>query len=113
MRKPRPRKKASFLLERMEVDRLPDHVLLFAATNHEEMLDRAVSRHFDYCCHLPAPDRALQKAWLDLFASRHPKIPVADLVCLEPLEGLSFSLLEQAALKACRKHVLLAESKTT
>jgi SpoVK/Ycf46/Vps4 family AAA+-type ATPase len=44
----------SFLL--MQIDRLPSYVVTVAATNHAELLDRAVWRRFQLRIEMPAPD---------------------------------------------------------
>ncbi|KQW78919.1 AAA family ATPase [Devosia sp. Root413D1] len=44
----------SFLL--MQIDQLPSYVVTVAATNHHELLDRAVWRRFQLRLSLPAPD---------------------------------------------------------
>lgn len=46
----------SFLL--MQIDQLPSYVIVVAATNHAELLDRAVWRRFQLRIDMPAPDTA-------------------------------------------------------
>jgi len=46
----------SFLL--MQIDQLPSYVIAVAATNHAELLDRAVWRRFQLRIDMPAPDTA-------------------------------------------------------
>jgi MoxR-like ATPase len=46
----------SFLL--MQIDQLPSYVIAVAATNHAELLDRAVWRRFQLRIDMPAPDIA-------------------------------------------------------
>jgi AAA+ superfamily predicted ATPase len=46
----------SFLL--MQIDQLPSYVIAVAATNHAELLDRAVWRRFQLRVEMPAPDTA-------------------------------------------------------
>ena len=46
----------SFLL--MQIDQLPSYVIAVAATNHAELLDRAVWRRFQLRIEMPAPDLA-------------------------------------------------------
>jgi SpoVK/Ycf46/Vps4 family AAA+-type ATPase len=46
----------SFLL--MQIDQLPSYVIVVAATNHAELLDRAVWRRFQLRIDMPAPDLA-------------------------------------------------------
>src|SRR5260370_12429021 len=47
----------SFLL--MQIDQLPSYVIIVAATNHAELLDRAVWRRFQLRIYIPPPDVAL------------------------------------------------------
>ena len=39
----------------MQIDDLPSYAVVIAATNHSELLDRAVWRRFQLRIHLPAP----------------------------------------------------------
>lgn len=92
----------------LEIDRLPDEVVLVGATNHDEMLDRAVVRRFEHHWELPAPSGDSLDAWLERFAERHPAVPVmahkADL--LDDKEGWSFSDIERSTLAWCRRWVV-------
>lgn len=90
----------------MEIDRLPDHVILIGATNHEEMLDRAVVRRFDFHWNLPAPDEEMTSRWLQRFADRHPGIPVlAEMPVLMP-SGKSISDIEREVKRWCRRWIV-------
>jgi len=92
----------------LEIDRLPDEVVLIGATNHSEMLDRAVVRRFEHHWELPAPSSNSLDVWLERFAVRHPTIPVqehkADL--LSDKDGWSFSDIERSTLAWCRRWVV-------
>jgi SpoVK/Ycf46/Vps4 family AAA+-type ATPase len=57
----------------LEVDRLPSYVILVAATNHPDLLDRAVWRRFQIRVNLPLPDRREMARWFELLASRFPQ----------------------------------------
>jgi len=63
----------SFLL--MQLDQLPSYVVVIAATNHAELLDRAVWRRFQIRLALPAPDRKLIEVFLDRIISSWPEFP--------------------------------------
>lgn len=52
----------SFLL--MQIDQLPSYVLTIAATNHAELLDRAVWRRFELRLDMPAPDHPARVAFI-------------------------------------------------
>lgn len=58
----------SFLL--MQIDQLPSYVVTVAATNHVELLDKAVWRRFQLRLLLPAPAKGI----LAEFIARHTKL---------------------------------------
>lgn len=57
----------SFLL--MQLDQLPSYVIVIAASNHAELLDRAVWRRFQLRLPFPAPDRKQIEVFLDRIIS--------------------------------------------
>lgn len=63
----------SFLL--MQLDQLPSYVVVVAATNHAELLDRAVWRRFQMRLSFPAPDRQNLEVFLDRIISEWPEKP--------------------------------------
>ncbi|WP_322311330.1 ATP-binding protein [Parvibaculum sp.] len=63
----------SFLL--MQLDQLPSYVIVIAATNHAELLDRAVWRRFQLRLGFPAPDRKQIEMLLDRIMSQWPDQP--------------------------------------
>jgi len=63
----------SFLL--MQLDQLPSYVLVLAATNHAELLDRAVWRRFQMRLLFPAPDRRSIEVLLERTVARWPDKP--------------------------------------
>ena len=63
----------SFLL--MQLDQLPSYVVIIAATNHGELLDRAVWRRFQLRLAFPAPSRAQVQVFLDRVISSWPTQP--------------------------------------
>ncbi|GAJ95587.1 putative ATPase [Rhizobium rhizogenes NBRC 13257] len=65
----------SFLL--MQLDQLPSYVVVIAATNHAELLDRAVWRRFQMRLAFPAPDRQRIGVFLDHIISQWPDAPKA------------------------------------
>jgi SpoVK/Ycf46/Vps4 family AAA+-type ATPase len=65
----------SFLL--MQLDQLPSYVVVIAATNHSELLDRAVWRRFQMRLSFPAPDRQRIEGFLDTIISQWPDLPKA------------------------------------
>jgi SpoVK/Ycf46/Vps4 family AAA+-type ATPase len=91
----------------LQVDALPSYVIVVTASNHPELLDRAVWRRFQLRLHLPSPTSALAEEWFRRFQRRFG----VDL-CVNPeilstrLKGLSFSELEQFSLDVQRRYVL-------
>src|SRR5262249_50918218 len=49
----------------LQIDDLPSHVVVVTATNHPELLDRAVWRRFQLRFELPAPNRAQIEAYFE------------------------------------------------
>lgn len=95
----------------MEIDRLPDHVVLVGATNHAEMLDRAVVRRFDLHWALPSPDQAMVQRWLARFAARYPDIPVLTempqpTAAGTSATGKSIAEYERETKKWCRRWIV-------
>lgn len=83
----------------LEIDRLPEQIILVGATNHGEMLDRAVLRRFDFHWELPVPSEGMVHQWLRSFAASHPSLPV-EQAGIEP--GASFSDIERRVLRWAR-----------
>ena len=52
----------------MQVDALPSYTVVIAASNHSELLDRAVWRRFQFRLELPAPTRAQIGRYFEAFA---------------------------------------------
>ena len=63
----------SFLL--MQLDQLPSYVIVIAATNHAELLDRAVWRRFQLRLGFPAPEKKQVEVFLDRIMSQWPDQP--------------------------------------
>jgi SpoVK/Ycf46/Vps4 family AAA+-type ATPase len=63
----------SFLL--MQLDQLPSYVIVITATNHAELLDRAVWRRFQLRLMFPAPTRSDIAIFLDRIMSHWPERP--------------------------------------
>ena len=67
----------SFLL--MQLDQLPSYVVVIAATNHAELLDRAVWRRFQLRLAFPAPDRTMIEVFLDRLISAWRDTPTLSI----------------------------------
>ena len=83
------------------------YVVAVSATNHPELLDRAVWRRFQLRLALPAPTPALAREWFCRFEQRlGAKLVPPPSTLAKRLRGLSFAELEQFGLDVQRHHVL-------
>lgn len=91
----------------LQVDQLPSYVVVVTATNHSELLDRAVWRRFQLRLDLPAPGKARRVEWLKAFEHRTGlAFDYSHDHLARRLSGLSFAELEQFALDVQRRYVL-------
>lgn len=91
----------------LQIDALPSHVLVVTATNHPELLDRAVWRRFQIRLNLPAPTLDQAAAWLAALQDRLPApMGVTPRSLATQLKPTSFSELEDFALDLQRRYVL-------
>jgi AAA+ superfamily predicted ATPase len=95
----------------LQVDQLPSHVVVVAATNHSELLDRAAWRRFQVRLSLPIPTKDQRIEWLKQFEAcaafsfGHPHANLA-----KTLGSVSFAELELFALDVQRRYVLALPS---
>ena len=91
----------------LQIDRLPAHVVIIAATNHSELLDRAAWRRFQLRLALQPPSRADAAAFLDTLRLRFGgELGLAPRTLAERLSGASYAELEQFAQDVRRRYVL-------
>jgi AAA+ superfamily predicted ATPase len=91
----------------LQVDALPSYVVVVAATNHPELLDRAVWRRFQLRLSLDAPTSGQLGQWLARFEQTlGTKLGRLAASTTKSLAGLSFAELEQFALDVRRRQVL-------
>lgn len=91
----------------LQIDDLPSHVVVVTATNHPELLDRAVWRRFQLRLHLPPPSPSLAQEWFRRLEQRmDAKLGYSPVTLAKKLKGLSFSELEQFGLDVYRQYVL-------
>lgn len=91
----------------LQVDALPSYVVVVTATNHPELLDRAVWRRFQLRLRLPPPTQAQVQEWFRRFEERlGMQLGVTTSTVAKRLKGLSFSEIEQFGLDVQRRYVL-------
>jgi hypothetical protein len=91
----------------LQIDSLPSHVVVVTATNHAELLDRAVWRRFQLQLTLPAPTLAQRVAWFQRFEkSMGVSLGLSAQVLASRLPLQTFSDLEQFCQDVQRRYVL-------
>lgn len=91
----------------LQIDSLPSHVVVVTATNHPELLDRAVWRRFQLRMVLAPPSKVQKINWfrgLESAMGSHPEIPAKRIFA--SIKAESFSDLEQFSQDAQRRFVL-------
>jgi len=91
----------------LQIDDLPSHVVVVSATNHPELLDRAVWRRFQLRLELPYPTQAQISEYLELISQRlNFELGLSHKALAGKLNGASFSELEDFISDVARKYVL-------
>lgn len=91
----------------MQIDALPTNVIIIAATNHPELLDRAVWRRFQLRLNLPMPTRSNIEEWVERFQRKHDvSFGYAASTLAKKLYGSSFAEIEEFGVSTLRKYVL-------
>jgi SpoVK/Ycf46/Vps4 family AAA+-type ATPase len=91
----------------LQVDSLPSHAVVVGASNHPELLDRAVHRRFQLRLELPPPGKAARIAWFERFlASFDEPVGMSPDTLARKTVGASFSQLQDLAEDIRRRRVL-------
>lgn len=91
----------------LQIDSLPAHVVVITATNHPELLDRAVWRRFQIRMELPPPTNAQIEKYLEGAAARmNLTLGISHRSIAEKLAGCSYSELEEFTSDIARRYVL-------
>jgi len=91
----------------VQIDNLPSHVIVIGATNHPELLDRAVWRRFQIKISLPIPTRVNVISWLDKFQHKHKiRFEYSSETIAKKLLGINYAELEEFGLSVLRQYVL-------
>lgn len=96
-----------------QIDNLPSHVIVIGATNHAQMLDKAIWRRFQLQLYLPQPSRTMAIQWFESFTEKTGhSLGYAPSTLADKLKGLSFAELQEFSLDVQRQYVLgLPESE--
>jgi SpoVK/Ycf46/Vps4 family AAA+-type ATPase len=91
----------------LQIDAVPTSTVVVTATNHPELLDRAVWRRFQIRMELPPPTPARAEQYLNE-ASQRVNVPLGlkALTIAQRLAGSSFSELEDFLADFARRYVL-------
>jgi len=91
----------------LQIDSLPSHVVVVTATNHAELLDRAVWRRFQLRLALPAPTLAQKEEWfLRLEKRLGMSLGMTPKTLSLKLDASSFSDIEQFCEDIQRRYIL-------
>ncbi len=91
----------------MQVDDLPSYTIVVAATNHAELLDRAVWRRFQLRLRLPAPTaKELTSYFERFFASLEEQPKISANAIVKRLGRVSYAEAEQFTLDVRRRWLL-------
>ncbi len=91
----------------LHVDALPSYTVIIAASNHAELLDRAVWRRFQVRLELPAPTQAKIADYLESFAQRMDEpLGMSSTTIARSLGKVSYSEAEEFCNEVRRRQVL-------
>jgi len=91
----------------LQIDALPAYVLVITATNHPELLDRAVWRRFQIRLELPPPTRAqVERYFTCAEKSLQFTLGLSPRTLADRLHGVSFAELEDFVADVSRAYVL-------
>jgi SpoVK/Ycf46/Vps4 family AAA+-type ATPase len=91
----------------LQIDDLPSHVIVVGATNHPELLDRAVWRRFQVRVELPMPTRSRLADWFAKFEKRLKQpLGYSPDTLAKKLYGANFAEAEEFVNSVMRSYVL-------
>ena len=91
----------------LQMDALPDYVVVVAASNHPELLDRAVWRRFQLRIELPLPTRVQLTSFIDSISTRSKvNFGFAAETLAKKMQGFNFAEVEEFCLSVIRRAVL-------
>ena len=96
----------------MHVDQLPSYAVVIAATNHSELLDRAVWRRFQLRLGLPAPGAKELTEYFDRFLASFNKRPgITAPAIAKRLGAISYAEAEEFTLDVRRRDVMTMKER--
>lgn len=91
----------------LQIDDLPDYVVVVAASNHPELLDRAVWRRFQVRVELPMPTRQQLSRYIETIGQRcRTNFGYAPETLAKHMLGLNFAEVEEFCLSVVRRAAL-------
>lgn len=91
----------------LQIDDLPDYVMVVAASNHPELLDRAVWRRFQVRVELPMPTRQQLSRYIETIGQRcRTNFGYAPETLAKHMLGLNFAEVEEFCLSVVRRAAL-------
>jgi len=91
----------------LAIDKLPSHVVVIAATNHDELLDRAVWRRFQIQLMLPPPSLSARTEWFGLLERRLGySLGMSAKVLARKIGSTSFAEMEELGTMIVRRQIL-------
>ncbi len=95
----------------LQVDALPSYVVVITASNHPELLDRAVWRRFQLRLELPMPRQGQVEEWFRRFQKRTGhSLGLSPRSLAQSLKGLSFAEIEDFGVDVLRRIALTEPS---
>ena len=96
----------------MHVDELPSYSVVIAATNHSELLDRAVWRRFQLRLGLPAPGEKELTNYFDQFlATFSQRVGLTATAIVKRLGSISYAEAEEFTLDVRRRDVMTMKER--
>lgn len=91
----------------LQMDRLPSYVVVVAASNHSELLDKAVWRRFQVRLNLPAPSKKDIMCYLQKFSKQSAMdFGMSFRTLVDNIAGGSFAEIEEFCISARRTAIL-------
>lgn len=91
----------------LQIDALPSYVVVVTASNHPELLDRAVWRRFQLRLELPMPKQGQIEEWFKRFEMRtNQTLGLSPRNLAQSLKGLSFAEVEDFGTDVMRRIAL-------